>query len=416
LYNGPSSALILIMKIAHLTTTLEGGAANAVIRINKSLNNFGVHSEIFSRTIPQRPLHPTENILGLNSLQKFQSSAVTLLQSMIVQKNAELMTPVSLDYFRDHMGRMSHFDVIHLHSTYNFVSKESFSLFTSINKPVFITLHDQRFLTGGCHYSGLCNEYEKACLQCPKVREVFRPLVRNAFKNESRILDSLNFTLISPSQWLKDVVSKSSKVRDIETYVIKNPIPENFFSPQKIMNNKSDKFQVKKTIGFISANLNNPYKGLSILFQALQALVINTPENRFELLLVGDGEIPNAAGLFEIRRVICKSDEEMVTAIQEIDVLVVPSLEDNSPSVIGEAVAAGIPVIGSRVGGITELLEEMGLPLFQVGDVVGLGKILLSFLEGKSEYPEKEIQDKAVEIFSSARYAKKQIEVYEKML
>jgi glycosyltransferase involved in cell wall biosynthesis len=404
------------MQIAHLTTTLEGGAANAVIRINKSLNNSGVHSEIFSRTMPPRPLQTSENILELSGLQKFQSSALTLLQSSIVQSNVELMTPVSLDYFHKHIGRMTHFDVIHLHSTYNFVSKESFSLLSSINKPVFITLHDQRFLTGGCHYSGLCNEYEKACLRCPKVNKSFRPLVRNAFKHESKLFNASNFTLISPSQWLKEAVSKSSKVRDIETHVIRNPIPENYFSLRKTKKNGSDRSGVKKTIGFISANLNNPYKGLSILLQALQALAFDGPEDCFELLLVGNGEVPVDAGKFEIRRVICKSDEEMVTAIQEMDVLVVPSLEDNSPSVIGEAVAAGIPVIGSKVGGITELLEEMGLPLFQGGDVVGLGKILLSFLEGKTEFLDKDIQNSAVGIFSSERYAKKQIELYEKKL
>jgi glycosyltransferase involved in cell wall biosynthesis len=50
---------------------------------------------------------------------------------------------------------------------------------------------------------------------------------------------------------------------------------------------------------------------------------------------------------------------EKLEALRHIDVLLVPSLfPDNSPLAIHEARAARIPVIGSMIGGITELVEE----------------------------------------------------------
>ena len=402
------------MKIAHLTTTLEGGAANAVIRINHALNESGVQSEIFARKIPHRKIENTENILELNRIQKFQSSALTLLQRTVIQKSTELMTPISLDFFHDDFEVISEFDIIHLHSTYNFVGLKSYSLLSKLEKPIFITLHDQRFLTGGCHYSSSCTEFEKNCSNCPKVSRIFQPLVRNSFKNETQFLSGKKLTLISPSNWLNELVKKSAKFSENETHVIRNPIPSKYFIAPSTQEIEVGTLSKKKTIGFISANLNNPYKGLHILIEALNVLASNSPNSTFDLLLVGNGDVPMSSGNFGIRRVISGSDEEMISTINEMDLLVVPSIEDNSPSVIGEAVAAGVPVIGSRVGGITELLAEMDLPLFQPGDSLDLERVLSLFFQGRITFSVEKVQRDAIRFFGSDEFARKQIELYGK--
>src|SRR5205807_1836192 len=44
--------------------------------------------------------------------------------------------------------------------------------------------------------------------------------------------------------------------------------------------------------------------------------------------------------------------------LERATVLVLPSLQDNCPMVVLEAMASGVPVIAARVGGVPELIEN----------------------------------------------------------
>ena len=54
--------------------------------------------------------------------------------------------------------------------------------------------------------------------------------------------------------------------------------------------------------------------------------------------------------------------------------MVLPSLEDNCPMAVLEAMAAGVPVVASKIGGVPDLVdhERTGL-LFNPKDVASLG-------------------------------------------
>jgi glycosyltransferase involved in cell wall biosynthesis len=124
------------------------------------------------------------------------------------------------------------------------------------------------------------------------------------------------------------------------------------------------------------------HKGIHLLLDAIRAL----PADSYELKIYGDpgvsadytrGLRSSASGLpvtflgpFDRRRA--------ADAYRSIDVLVVPSLWlENSPLVIHEAYQAGVPVIGARIGGIPELLDDgrNGL-LFEAGSVTDLARAL----------------------------------------
>lgn len=75
--------------------------------------------------------------------------------------------------------------------------------------------------------------------------------------------------------------------------------------------------------------------------------------------------------------------EQVGTVLDAIDVLVVPSIWwENSPLVIHEAFAAGVPVITANAGGMAELVthERDGL-LFELGDAAALAGALRRVLE-----------------------------------
>jgi glycosyltransferase involved in cell wall biosynthesis len=105
------------------------------------------------------------------------------------------------------------------------------------------------------------------------------------------------------------------------------------------------------------------HKGVHVLLDAVRSL----PASSYELKIFGDANVfpgyvadlrARAAGLpvefkgaFDLQRTS--------EVYKQIDVLVVPSLWlENSPLVIHEAFMAGVPVVGARIGGIVDLVQE----------------------------------------------------------
>ena len=116
-------------------------------------------------------------------------------------------------------------------------------------------------------------------------------------------------------------------------------------------------------------------KNLQCLVGAMAGL---TPAERPWLALAGDGPLraeveASAKGLEQDMRFLGERADSQAL-MQAADFLVLPSAYEGMPNVVLEAMMAGCPVIGSRVGGIPELIEDdvTGL-LFPGGDSQALG-------------------------------------------
>lgn len=110
------------------------------------------------------------------------------------------------------------------------------------------------------------------------------------------------------------------------------------------------------------------HKGLHVLLQAAHLL----PRKSFEMLVYGDLNTFPAyvAELKELARGLPvqfkgRFDHDQAHRIfSRFDLLVVPSLWlENSPLVIHEAFLAGVPVVGSRLGGTIDLVSHTGCGL-----------------------------------------------------
>ncbi|MEM3584432.1 MAG: glycosyltransferase family 4 protein [Nitrososphaerales archaeon] len=87
---------------------------------------------------------------------------------------------------------------------------------------------------------------------------------------------------------------------------------------------------------------------------------------------------------------------EAIKLIASSELLVVPSLIEGLPTVILEAFAAGTTVIASRIGGVTELIDDgVNGFLFEAGDYVELSKLIKQVLQ--NDKLRKSITDKAKE-------------------
>jgi glycosyltransferase involved in cell wall biosynthesis len=104
------------------------------------------------------------------------------------------------------------------------------------------------------------------------------------------------------------------------------------------------------------------HKGVHVLLEAIRGL----PAAAYELKIFGSPDVfpeyaaelrTRAAGL-PVRFMGAFEHEGAAAVYAQIDVLVVPSLWlENSPLVIHEAFMAGIPVVGARIGGISDLVQ-----------------------------------------------------------
>ena len=134
---------------------------------------------------------------------------------------------------------------------------------------------------------------------------------------------------------------------------------------------------------FGSANVTDERKGFRFLAEALQRVHQNNPDLAIELLVFGKGktylfnEIP-----YPVRHLgVLRETDDIVSAYNAADALIVPSLEDNLPNTIMEALACGTPVVGFRTGGIPEMIDpgQTGY-LADVGDATALADGIVRLL------------------------------------
>lgn len=103
-------------------------------------------------------------------------------------------------------------------------------------------------------------------------------------------------------------------------------------------------------------------KRIDVLIAAIPRIVAEYPDVEFQI--VGDGPcraqlIEMATGLGVLRHVRFMGHRDDVPAIlSDSDLFVLPSQSEASPNVILEAMAAGLPVVASNVGGIPELVSD----------------------------------------------------------
>jgi glycosyltransferase involved in cell wall biosynthesis len=86
-----------------------------------------------------------------------------------------------------------------------------------------------------------------------------------------------------------------------------------------------------------------------------------------------------------------KSREEVAELLRQADLLALPSLRENQPVAILEALASGLPVVASRIGGIPEVVNpDLGV-LIEPGDVGSIANGLIAVMDHLDDYNSQEI-------------------------
>jgi glycosyltransferase involved in cell wall biosynthesis len=171
--------------------------------------------------------------------------------------------------------------------------------------------------------------------------------------------------VIAVSSWMKSEVLTRLKTPEEKVERIPNAVePLKFEGPVDAKAARA-RWNVGEGQKMITAvGRLTPQKGFDDLIRAYPAIRSAVPESR--LVIVGDGhmraELESIAEQEHVRDGTTFAgfinDDELVAALRSSDVVVVPSRFEPFGIIALEAMAAGVPLVVSRVGGLAEIVED----------------------------------------------------------
>jgi glycosyltransferase involved in cell wall biosynthesis len=257
-------------------------------------------------------------------------------------------------------------NIIHAHVLHGDYFDLEFLSKISNKIPVIITMHDAWLLSGHCAHSFDCEKWKTGCGNCPDL--TIRPAIKKdatAFNwnQKKEFYKNSKFVIVTPCQWLMNKFDDSMLKTNMRFQkVIPNGIDLNLFKPA----NKSDIRidlgipQNIKVILFASNGIkNNIWKDFETLKKAL--MIVSKKTNQ-EILFLAIGEKSEPLFYENCKlesRPFIYSEIEMSKYFQAVDLYIHAANADTFPTTILEALACGLPIVATAVGGIPEQVKGL---------------------------------------------------------
>jgi len=249
-------------------------------------------------------------------------------------------------------------DIAHFHIFQHQISPSVFAPLRKAGIPIVLTLHDLK---------PMCPNYQMythghTCEKC-KGHKYYNCFLNSCTKG-SRAKSLINTIEMYFHHYM-------GYYRDVDRYIavsnfFKNKMSEFGFSkdnieyiPNFIDTNRFRYSPADNGYALFLGRLSSE-KGVDILLKACET----TPE--IPVVIAGTGpkedelkEIVKRKGLNNVEFVGFKSGDDLLTLITEASFTILPSqVYENCPMSILESMAVGTPVLGAKIGGIPELIEE----------------------------------------------------------
>jgi putative colanic acid biosynthesis glycosyltransferase len=331
------------MKICILNTKkIHGGASIVALDLAKGMARNG-HEVIFVCSDQKNDSFYQDGYRVILLKQTFRSPVFHYFNPELLLKLMRIMKSFNPD-------------IINLHN----LNQQTFSLstlFYSLKYPTLWTLHDVWALcVTGWPENASCDRMINACKGCqnwPLWMVMINRFIKEICYKHAR------FSVVFPSSWIKKLSSNSNIIRK-KSFIVNNGIDEKEFISNNNVKTKITKEQPTiilycggRTFSGKSPTLR---KGWIFFLKAIEA-VYNSGRN-IKVLYVGDPiKIPVYVKVpIEFTGAIERREMGRFYALS--DIFVLPTLGDNFPLTILEAMACKTAVIATSVGGIPEIIED----------------------------------------------------------
>ncbi len=360
-----------MMRVVHLLTSDGGGAGRAALRLHHGLLASGVDSSM----LVKEKTSADAKVREVPALEARHDPSAVLLRAVTSNLIWQNRSPVSNTHYTlgypgwdlsSHPDVLAA-DVIHLHWVADWLTPVSIARLQDLGTPMVWTLHDQRPFTGGCHFSAGCVKYTEDCVRCPQLREDPWGLARANLRDQSKLFQPGSIRVVAPSVWLAQAARESAVFRNFKVDTIPYSLDTETFKPMPQADAR--------------AQLGLPAAGVFLLFGAanaaerrkgfaefLAAISICGRDGEFaeraraglvSLLCFGqpgDGLDPSGIPLHSLGTI--DSDERLAAVYAAADLFVLPTLEDNLPNTMLEALSCGTPVVAFGTGGVPDMMAD----------------------------------------------------------
>ena len=351
------------------TSERTGGAAVAANRLMKALINNGVKAKMLVR----------DKESGVRSQESFSLTVVGLPKSPMLHWHflwERFVVFCRLHFSRQHLfeidiantgsdiTKLREFqeaDIIHLHwINQGMLSLNGIRKILRSGKPVVWTMHDIWPATGICHLTLGCHYFVSRCANCKYLPGggSSNDLASRVWQKKQQMQADENIYYVACSRWLESEAKSSALLKGQKITSIPNPIDTHIYKK----GNKEEARQRlglpldKKLILFASQRVTNENKGMSYLIEACRQL-----GDLCEVVILGGHAEEVVAQLpMKAHPLGYVNDEQRIVDVYNAaDVFVLPSLSENLPNTIMEAMACGVPCVAFKVGGIPEEIDHL---------------------------------------------------------
>lgn len=315
-------------------------------------------------------------------------------------------------------------DVIHLHwINQGMLSLKDVQTILRSGKRVVWTMHDMWPFTGCCHHAAKCDRWKTGCGNCPLLNKPGNhDLSWQTWHAKERIYGKGRIAFVGCSNWLTDLARQSPLLKGCQVESIPNALDATLFSPGNRMEarRRLGLPEKGKLILFVAHKVTNPYKGINYLREALEGLCTTYPVLKKDVGVVAVGqEADRLKGSFPTAlHAVNYVDDPTVMAdyYRAADVLAIPTLQDNLPNTVAEAMACGTPVVGFEIGGLPQMIDHgVNGRLAQYMNAESFATNLFTILT--DSHPEKlaeAARRKAVQDYSEQAVAERYLQIYER--